>query len=340
MQITTIGLDLAKSIFHIVGFDKRQHEVVKKALKRLQMLPYFSQLPPCLVVMEACATSNYWYRQLSACGHTVKLIAAQHVTPYRRGNKNDYNDARAIAEAAGRPNMRFVSPKTLMQQELQALIDARKLLVKQRTDLCNHVRGLLAEHGIVAPKGVATLRQTLCEALEDATNELTPALREILGWGYEQIQFLDRYVVIHDRKLTQLSRANEAVKLLQSVPGYGPVVASAMVSAIGDGSTFRKGRDVAASIGLVPRQHSSGGKEVLLGISKRGDRYLRSLLVHGARSVVQQAPRRNDKLSRWVLEVSERQGKNKATVALANKLARIGWAVLRYQKPYEMALME
>lgn len=337
MQITSIGLDLAKSIFHLVGFDNRGKEVFKKKLNRQQLLPYFVQLPPCQISMEACAGSNYWYQQLSALGHTVKLIAAQHVKAYLRGNKNDYNDARAIAEAASRPNMRFVSPKTLKQQELQALLQSRKLLIEQRTALCNQVRALLAEHGLVAPRGIATLRRAVCEALEDASNSLSPVLREILGWNYEQILSMDKHLAIHDRKLRDLSREHEDVKRLQSVPGYGPVLASAMVSAIGDGATFRKGRDVAASVGVVPRQHSSGGKEVLLGISKRGDRYLRSLLIHGARSVIQQAPRRDDSLSHWVLEVCERRGKNKATVALANKLARIGWAVLRYQQPYEMA---
>jgi transposase len=336
MQITSIGLDLAKSIFHLVGFDRHQKEVFKKKLKRQQLLPYFAQLPPCLITMEACAGSNYWYQQLSALGHRVKLIAAQHVKAYLRGNKNDFNDARAIAEAAARPDMRFVSPKTLMQQELQALLQSRKLLIAQRTAVCNQVRGLLAEHGIVAPRGVATLRRALCDVLEDASNGLSPTLREILGWGYEQFQSLDQQLAIHDRKLTELSRENEAVKRLQSVPGYGVVLASAMVSAIGDGSAFRRGRDVAASVGVVPRQHSTGGKNILLGISKRGDRYLRSLLIHGARSVIQQAPRRDDRLSRWILEVCARRGKNKATVALANKLARIGWAVLRHQQPYEM----
>ena len=339
MQITTIGLDLAKSVFHLVGLDEHHKEQMKKMLNRHQLLPYLAQLPPCLIVMEACAGSNYWYRQISALGHTVKLIAAQHVKPYLRGNKNDYNDARAITEAAARPNMRFVSPKTLMQQELQALLQMRQLLIGQRTALCNQLRGLLAEHGIVMPRGIATLRRALAETLEDADNELSPLLRHLLGDAAEQWRVVDEQLARYDRQLLLLSREQEQIKRLQSVPGYGPVLASALVCAIGDGKAFRKGRDVAASVGVVPRQHSSGGKDVLLGISKRGDAYLRSLLIHGARSVLQQAPRREDRLSRWALEVSERRGKNKATVALANKLARIGWAVLRHQQPYQARLV-
>ncbi len=338
MQITTIGIDLAKSVFHLVGFDQHQHERLKKVLKRRQLLPFLAQQPPCLIIMEACGGSNYWYRQITALGHEVKLIAAQHVTAYRCGNKNDYNDARAIVAAAGRPGRRFVTPKTLMQQEMQALLQMRQLLMAQRTALCNQLRALLAEHGIVMPKGIASLRCTLADALEDANNELSPLLRHLLASVTEQWRVMEEQLAFYDRQLLVLSRQQEEVKRLQSVPGYGPVLAAAMVCAIGNGTNFRSGRDVAASVGVVPRQHSSGGKEILLGISKRGDGYLRSLLIHGARSLLQQAPRRQDRLSRWALQVSERRGKNKATVALANKLARIGWAVLRYQQSYATQL--
>lgn len=335
MQITTVGLDLAKSVFHLVGVDQRDQECLKKMLRRQQLLPFLARLSPCLVVMEACSGSNYWYQQIRSLGHEVKLIAAQHVKPYLRGNKNDYNDARAIVEAAARPNMRFVSPKTLVQQELQALLQMRQLVVGQRTALCNQLRGLLAEHGIVMPRGRASLRRALGAALEDANNALSPLLRQLLNSAAEQWRVLDEQLSRYDRQLLLQSREQEPIKRLQSVPGYGPVLGAALVCAIGDGKTFRKGREVAASVGVVPRQHSSGGKEVLLGISKRGDAYLRGLLIHGARSVLQQASRRDDRLSRWALAVSERRGKNKATVALANKLARIGWAVLRYQQPFE-----
>lgn len=334
MKITTVGLDLAKTIFHLVGFDHRGSEQLKKKLRRDQLLRYFAQLPPCVVAMEACAGSNYWYRQFKALGHTPKLIATQRVKPYLDGNKNDYNDARAIAEAAVRPNMRFVAAKTQVQQELQTLLRLRELQMEQRTALCNQMRSILAEQGLVVSQGVGRLKQLLADALETPDNGLSPLLRELLAQARERLLALEAGIDLLDRQLKTRSRTVDDVKLLQSIPGYGPIVASAMVSAIGNGQAFRRGRDVSASVGLVPRQYSTGGKNVLLGISKRGDGYLRQVLIHGARSVIQQAARKDDKLSRWVMALCERRGKNRATVALANKLARIGWAVLRHQTPY------
>lgn len=334
MKITTIGLDLAKTIFHLVGIDHRGTEQLKKKLRRSQLLAYFAQLPACVVAMEACAGSNYWYRQFKALGHTPRIIATQRVKPYLDGNKNDYNDARAIAEAATRANMRFVTPKTHVQQELQTLLRMREMQIDQRTALCNQMRSILAEQGLVAPQGMTRLKRVLAEALETPDNGLTPLLRELLADARERLRALEAGIDLLNRKLEAASRSVADVKLLQSIPGYGPVVASAMVSAIGDGKAFRRGRDVAASVGLVPRQFSTGGKTVLLGISKRGDGYLRQVLIHGARSVILQAAHKDDRLSRWVTGLCERRGKNRATVALANKLARIGWAVLRRQTPY------
>lgn len=334
MKITTIGLDLAKSVFHVVCFDERHQEVSKRMLRRGQVREYFAQREPCRVAMEACAGAHCWGRELEKLGHTVKLIPPQFVKPYVKGNKNDYNDARAIAEAATRPGMRFVSIKTVEQQDIQALHRLREQRVKERTALCNQLRALVAEYGIVMNKGVSTVRRGIPRLLEDAENELSAVFRALLARGYEQLIEIEAHIDYYTDQVEAHSRRNASVRRLQTLPGYGPIVASVFASVVGDGSAFKRGRDVSASLGLVPRQHSSGGKEVLLGISKRGDKYLRSLLIHGARSVVLHAKHKEDALSRWVNRIRERRGVNKAAVALANKLARMGWALLRHETEY------
>jgi transposase len=333
-KITTIGLDLAKSVFHAVCLDGRDQEVGKRMLRRGQVLAYFARCEPCRVAMEACAGAHYWGRELEKRGHRVKLIPAQHVKAYVRGNKNDYNDARAIAEAATRPGMRCVGLKTVAQQDIQALHRLRAQRIKERTALCNQLRGLVAEYGIVMNQGVAVVRRELPRLLEDAENGLSGTFRGLLARGYEQLIELDGHLAYYTRQVEVHSREDERARRLQTLPGFGPIVASVFASAVGDGSAYRRGRDVSASLGLVPRQHSSGGKAVLLGISKRGDTYLRSLLIHGARSVVLRAANKDDRLSRWVNRLRERRGVNKAAVALANKLARMGWALLRHGTVY------
>lgn len=334
MKITTIGLDLAKSVFHAVSFDERHKEVSKRMLRRNQVREYFAQLEPCRVGMEACAGAHYWARELEKLGHTVKLIPPQFVRPYVQGNKNDYNDARAIAEAATRPRMRCVGIKTVEQQDIQALHRLRQQRVKERTALCNQLRALVAEYGIVMNKGVATVRRGIPLLLEDAENGLSDLFRALLAQGYEQLIELEAHIDHYTRKVEAHGRQHAHVRRLQTLPGYGPIVASVFASVVGDGKAFKCGRDVSASLGLVPRQHASGGKEVLLGISKRGDKYLRSLLIHGARSVVLHAKNKEDALSRWVNRLHERRGTNKTAVALANKLARMGWALLRHETIY------
>lgn len=336
-QPTMIGLDLAKNIFHLVGVDAEGREIWKMALKRSQMPPFFANLPCCVVGMEACAGAHEWGRQLQALGHEVRLLPPQHVKAYVQGNKNDFNDARAIAEAMGRPRIRPVALKTRAQQDLQALYRLRAARVAERTGLCNQLRGLLAEYGVVVPKGVAALRRRLPELLEDGENGLSPLFRRLLEQGYQQLRELEEHIAFYTGELKRQARQSEAVQRLQSVPGYGPVVASVFYAMVGDGAQYRRGRDVSAALGLVPRQHSTGGKPLLLGISKRGDPYLRSLLVHGARAVVQRAAGKEDRLSRWVNRIQAERGANKATVALANKLARIGWALLRYHTVYQPA---
>ena len=336
-EISVIGLDLAKNIFHIVGFDKHGKEVTKKMLKRKQLLSYFAQLPPCLIGMEGCAGAHYWQRQLEPLGHQVKQLPPQHVKAYVRGNKNDYNDARAIAEAVTRPGLRPVALKTIEQQDIQALIRLRDKTVRDRTALSNQLRGLLAEYGIVIPKGLASVRHQIPEMLEDGDNGLSRLFRELLSEGYKQFLQLEEHIKVYTDKLQQHAQQQDAIERLQTIPGYGPIVASVFFSEVGNGEAYRRGRDVSASLGLVPKQHSSGGKAVLLGISKRGNGYLRSLLVHGARAVLNQADGKTDRLSQWVLHLKAKKGHNKAIVALANKMARIGWVILRRNTTYQAA---
>ena len=336
-KITTIGLDLAKNVFHVVCCDKNGKIIRKKMLKRSQVLSYFANLPACLVGMEACAGAHYWARELNAQGHQVKLIPPQYVKPYVRGNKNDYNDALAIAEAVVNPEMRFAAVKTTEQQAIQALYRLRERRIADRTALCNQLRGLLAEYGLVLPKGVNVVRKRLPELLEDAENGLSNLFRRLLAQSYQALRELDGHIDFYTREMARESRQSDACQRLQTIPGYGAILANVFHSRVGTGEAYRRGRDVSASLGLVPRQHGSGGKEVLLGISKRGDRYLRSLLVHGARAVLIQAVSKEDRLSRWINKVRAQRGYNKATVALANKMARMGWAILAHNSVYQPA---
>jgi len=333
-EITTIGLDLAKNVFHLVSCDRSGKEVRRKMLTRGKLVAYIANLPSCRIGMEACSGAHHWARRFEALGHAVRLIPAQHVKAYVRGNKNDYNDARAIAEAARRPDIRFVAVKTLERQDVQALHRLREARVGERTALCNQMRGLLAEYGIVLPQGVGAMRKHVPELLEDAESGLSDFFRPLLAACYQQLQELDAHIEFYTCQLKEHARHHEAVQRLQTIPGFGPIVASVFHAFVGDGGTFGRGRDVSAALGLVPRQHSSGGKSVLLGISKRGDRYLRSLLVHGARSLVRLAGRKDDPLNRWINRLKATRGANKAAVALANKLARIGWAILSQHSVY------
>jgi transposase len=336
-NVTTVGLDLAKRVFHAVGVDSQGREVFKKMLRREQLLSWFTNLTPCVVAMEACASAHHWGRELMSLGHEVRLIPPQHVKAYVRGQKNDYNDARAIAEASGRPGLRFVPVKSKGQQDVQALHRLRAGAIKERTALCNRLRGLLAEYGIAIPQGVGHLRRRIPQLLEDGENGLESLFRELLARGYQQLCELDVHIDEYTRLLERDAREQEVIKRLSTIPGFGPISASAFYAAVGNGTGYRRGRDVAASLGLVPRPHSSGGKEVLLSITKRGDSYLRSLLVHGARSVLRQASGKDDRLSRWIKRLVAERGVNKATVALANKMARIGWAILRHNATYQPA---
>ena len=336
-KVVRLGIDLGKNSFHICGVDE-SGVVVRKKLRRGQLLGYLANLPPCLVGMEACGGSHHWAREIAKLGHTAKLISPQFVKPYVKSNKNDYNDAEGICEAVGRPTMRFVSVKAIEQQDVQALHRMRQSVVKNRTAQANQIRGLLGEYGITLAQGISRIRTRIPEILEDGENELTDRFRGWLAQLLEEFRSMDQRIKAYDREIRQLHYADEACQRISAIGGIGPQGATAIVSTFGDGKQFSNGRQFAASIGLVPRQHTTGGKPLLLGISKRGDKYIRTLLIHGARSVINRVDNKSDRRSRWVQSLVARRGKNKAAVALANKNARVIWALLSRGDSYRVAI--
>lgn len=338
MKIIRIGIDLAKHVFQVHGVDRDGKVVVRKQLRRAQLIGYFSKLPSCLIGMEACGGAHYWGRELGKLGHEVRLIAPQFVKPYVKSGKNDAHDAAAICEAAGRPHMRFVGVKSVAQQVLQAEHRIRARLIKARTALGNEIRGPLAELGVVIPTSLGQLRRALPVILEDAENGLPERFRGLVAQLGEEVRELDDRIQDYDARLVQAAREDARIKRLLAIEGIGPVGASALVAAVGDARQFAKGRDMAAWLGLTPRQHSSGGKSRLGGISKRGDKYLRTLLIHGARAALKAAEHKQDGRSRWVTGLAQRRHKNIATVALANKNARIAWAMLSREETYRAAV--
>ncbi len=334
MKMTTVGIDLAKNVFQVHGVDERGKAVLKKPLKREQVAPFFANLPPCLIGMEACGSAHHWARKREAFGHTVKLMAPQFVKPYVKTNKNDAADAEAICEAVGRPNMRFVPIQNGEQQAVLAMHRARQGFVKARTAQANQIRGLLAEYGIIIPQGISHIAKRLPDILEDGENGLPGAFRQLRHRLGDPLKELDRQVGELEVQIQVWHRENEASKKLARIPGIGPITASALVASIGDAKSFENGRQLAAWLGLVPKQHSSGGKQWLLGISKHGDTYLRTLLIHGARAVIRAAERKVGYAQSWLAQLIGRRNKNVAAVALANKNARIVWALLAHERDY------
>lgn len=344
MKITTVGIDLAKNVFQVHGIDERGKAVLRKQLRRTQVTVFFGNMPPCVIGMEACASAHHWARTLQGFGHTVRLMAPQFVKPYVKTNKNDAADAEAICEAVTRPNMRFVPVKSEEQQAVLSLHRARQGFVRQRTAQANQIRGLLAEFGIVIPQGIRHIARHLPEILEDAENTLPGTFRQLLRQLGEHLKTLDELVRTMEVQIQQWHATNEASQRVSAVAGVGALTASAMVASVGDARNFSSGRQLAAWLGLVPRQHSSGGKSKLLGISKRGDCYLRTLLIHGARSVIAAAGRRKQstvgppavqqRADRWLEALIARRNRNVAAVALANKNARIIWAILAHGEHY------
>jgi len=337
MKATTIGIDLAKSVLQVHGVDARGNAVVRKQLKRDQVLPFFGNLAACRIGMEACGSAHYWARKLEKLGHSVKLMAPQFVKPYVKTNKNDAADAEAICEAVSRPNMRFVPIKNGEQQAVLALHRARQGFVTARTAQANQIRGLLSEYGIVIPQGLSHVSKRLPEILEDGENDLPGVFRQLLQRLGDHLRELHRQVGELELQIQLWHRQHDASCRLARIPGIGPLTASALVASVGDAKSFANGRQLAAWLGLVPRQHSSGGKSVLLGISKRGDSYLRMLLVHGARAVIRVAEKKPGYADSWLARLIGRRHPNIAAVALANKNARIVWALLKHDRDYRIA---
>ena len=337
MKITTIGLDIAKTVFHFYAVNKMGRLVKKKQLRRKQVLAYLAKLEPCLLAMEACGGAHYWARELKAMGHQVKLIAPQYVKPYVKGNKNDYNDAEAIAEAAQRPNMRFVPIKSVEQQDIQNFHRQRERIKKERTALVNQVRGLLAEYGVIINKGVKAVRVGLPDILEDAENGLTVLARELFIELLDELRALDERFEQCEQRIQSTNQDNDVCRRLDDILGIGPITASATYAAAGNGQDFTNGRHFSAWLGLVPGQHSTGGKPVLLGISKRGNRYLRTLFIHGARAVLLHSAKKSDRFSLWAQALLARRGHNKACVAVANKMARMAWVIMAKGETYRVA---
>jgi len=331
-KISVLGLDLAKNLFQVHGVNEAGEVLVRKQLTRSQMQRYFARLSPCLIGMEACSGAHYWARILTELGHTVRMMAPAFVKPYLKSNKNDRNDAEAICEAVQRPSMRFVRPKAPEQQAVLQLHHGRQLLVRQRVALSNHLRGILSEYGIVLPQGVKVISRRLPALLDDADNELPMLARYLLAELKSAHDQLMERIEQLERQLKAWHTGNAVSQRLASIPGIGVLTATALAATVGEGQDFRNGRQLAAYLGLAPRQASSGGKERLLGISKRGDGYLRSLLIHGARAVIHHIRRRlkahQPGGNPWVEQLLQRCHVNEVAVALANKMARTAWVLL------------
>jgi transposase len=339
--ITTVGLDIAKSVFQVHGVDAAGQVVIRRQLKRRYVLAFFQKLPPCLVGIEACASSHHWSRELQAFGHTVRLMPPAYVKPYVKRQKNDAADAEAISEAVTRANMRFVATKTPEQQSCLMLHRTRHLFIRQQTAVINVIRAHLTEFGIVAPvgrKGVEELLDVVADPSEKRVPEIARACLAALG---AQLRRLKEQILEFDRIIMAWHRSNEASRRLDAIPGVGPILATALVASIADPKAFRSGRNFSAWIGLVPKQHSSGGKDRLGSISKQGDRYLRSLFMAGALAVIRYAKINGTKHRPWLTALLARRPTKVAAIALANKIARMVWAMMargeRYKEPVALA---
>ncbi|WP_310621260.1 IS110 family RNA-guided transposase [Flexibacterium corallicola] len=339
-KIVTVGLELAKSIFQVHCADEAGTPLLRKRLRRGQVIEFFAGIEPCLVGMEACSSAHYWARELQALGHEVKLVPPQYVKPFVKSQKNDAADAEAIAEAVQRPTMRFAAIKSAEQQSLLVLHRTRELLVRQKTMLINAIRGHCGEFGLVVGAGAAKVSELII-VIKDSEDTRLPALaRKALNFLAEQLKEKQTQIKALERKLNEWHTDNEDSKRLETIPGVGVITATALVATIGDVTQFRSARQLAAWLGLVPKQYSSGGKEKLGRISKRGDGYLRKLLVHGARASLGWSRRKQDGLSQWQKALLERRPTNVVLVAMANKMARTVWALLSKSQTYRYNSVE
>jgi transposase len=336
-EIAVVGLDLGKSTFHLVGIDARGKQVFAKKLTRKQLFAYTANMPTCLIGMETCCGAHAVARKLISQGHDARLIPGQYVVPYVKTMKNDFNDAEAIAEATQRAHMRFVPVKTEEQLDLQALHRVRERLVGRRTCLMNQLRGFLLDRGFAIGTGRSSLQKNLPLILEEAENTLTPRMRQLLFDLRQEWLDIDARLAHVTSEIETIARKQDACKRLTSIPGIGPMISTAIIAAVGNGATFRRGRDFAAWVGLVPRQRSTGGKTKLLGITKFGNSYIRKLLIQGARSIMSNTHRGLHSFGGWLTRLQARADNNVAAVAMANKLARIAWAVLTKGELYQAA---
>ena len=335
MEIVTLGLDLGKSYVHMIGFDSAGRIALRRRVRRGRLVAEVANMPACLIGMEACGGAHHLGRALEVQGHTVRLMPPQYVKPFVKANKNDYRDAEANAEAVQRPTMRFVPIKSETQQDLQTIHRVRQRLVGRRTALINQLRAILLERGITAAQGRRALDKRLPDILANEDNGLSARVRHLLEDMRVEWRELDLRIAEFDAELAATARHNEACRRLCEIPGIGPLNATALVAAVGNGAAFSRGRDMAAWLGLVPREHSTGRKQCLLGISKRGNKYLRTFLIHAARAALPHLAERPDTLGRWLQGLLARVHRNKVAVALANKLARFAWAVLAGDRPYQ-----
>ena len=334
MKVTLIGIDLAKSIFQVCGVNQAGKRVFNRQIRRARLMEFLMQHPGATIAMEACSGSNYWGRELQQRGFQVKLIPPQHVKPFVKGNKNDRNDAFAITEAARRPNLKCVEPRTLVQTDMIQVHRVLDRMVRQRSALINQVRGFLNEYGIVVSRGKERLLSAMPDLLEDAGNGLTPSSRALFQAMYDDWRQMNEAIDRVEKVLKGQAKADEAAQRLMKIKGVAERIATATIAQVGNGHGYHSGRHFAANLGLVPREHSSGGKQKLGGITKRGNRYLRRMLIQGAWSVVRNAEKSDDRMSRWAKQLIERRGKHKAVVAVANKMARVMWSMLYHQTEF------
>lgn len=336
-KLYVLAIDIAKEVFQLHGTDEKGKKMLQKRLRRSELLNFVVQLPPCILAMESCGGSHYWAREFQKIGHTVRLIAPRFVQPFVKSSKNDANDAEGIAEAAVRPSMRFVSVKSIAHQDAQMVHRVRERLIRNRTALSNEIRGLLQEYGVVCTIGFSHLHHQLNAILHTETPDIrfSPLTLRLLGNLFEELKQIDQELEKWNQELNGLFEMHESAQRIEQIEGVGKITATAIIASVPNMRAFKSGRYFAAWLGLVPREHSSGGKTVLGGISKRGNRYLRTLLIAGARAALRVAPLKQDRKSQWITEKMKTRGFNKACVALAHKNARIIWALLTREEVYE-----